>query len=66
MLRLPLLHGALAFVARADPLEDRYQAKLAKPFAKNAAWVTDYDAARAAAKKSNRVLFAYFTRSYRP
>lgn len=40
------------------------QAKLAKPVFKLAAWQTDYDAVRAEAKKSGKLIFAYFTRSY--
>jgi hypothetical protein len=40
--------------------------KLASPFLKNAAWQTDYDQARAAAKTSNKMIFAYFTRSFSP
>jgi len=38
--------------------------KLAKDFLKKADWITDYDQARAAAKKSDKLIFAYFTRSY--
>lgn len=42
------------------------KAKLDKPFFENAKWFTDYDKARAAATKSQKVLFTYFTRSYSP
>ena len=38
--------------------------KLAKPVFKLANWNTDYDAVREEAKKSNKLIFAYFTRSY--
>ena len=38
--------------------------KLAKPVFKKAAWLTDYDKARAQAKQANKLLFTYFTRSY--
>ena len=38
--------------------------KLAKPVFQLAKWETDYDAARAAAKKDGKLLFVYFTRSY--
>jgi hypothetical protein len=40
------------------------QEKLAKPVFKLAAWHTDYDAVRAEAKASGKLIFAYFTRSY--
>ena len=49
-----------------DSLVAKKEAKLKKAFLKNAKWYTDYDKARAAAKKSNKVLFTYFTRSYSP
>ena len=42
------------------------EAKLKKEFFKKAPWFTDYDKARAEAKKSKKVIFTYFTRSYSP
>lgn len=38
--------------------------KLAKPVFKLAPWNHDYDAVRDEAKKSGKLIFAYFTRSY--
>ena len=38
--------------------------KLAKEVFKNAAWRTDFDAAKAEAKKDGKLLLVYFTRSY--
>jgi hypothetical protein len=38
--------------------------KLAKEVFTKAAWFTDYDKARAEAKKSGKLLFTYLTRSY--
>ena len=38
--------------------------KLAKDVFKKAPWVADYDQAREQAKKENKLIFAYFTRSY--
>jgi hypothetical protein len=38
--------------------------KLAKPVFQKAPWVTDYDQVRETAKKENKLIFAYFTRSY--
>jgi hypothetical protein len=47
-----------------DELKQLRTEKLAKEvFTKNP-WQTDYDKARAAAKKDGKLLFAYFTRSY--
>lgn len=39
------------------------QKKLAEPFVSKAAWTTDYDHARAEARKTGKPIFAYFTRS---
>ncbi|MEZ5963551.1 MAG: hypothetical protein R3F56_06865 [Planctomycetota bacterium] len=38
--------------------------KLAKAVFTLADWHTDYDAVRAEAKKTGKLIFAYFTRSY--
>lgn len=38
--------------------------KLALPVFKKANWTFDYDAARAEAKKSGKLIFTYFSRSY--
>lgn len=40
--------------------------KLQSAFLKKAAWRTDYDKAREEARKSGKLIFAYFTRSYSP
>ena len=40
--------------------------KLNSAFLEKNAWFTDFDKARAAAKKTNRTMLAYFTRSYSP
>ncbi len=47
-----------------DELIAKRAEKLAKPVFQNAAWVLDYDAARAQAKKENKLILCYFTRSY--
>lgn len=57
---------ALSSTVQAQSFEDKYKAKLESPFVKNAAWVTDYDEARKQAKEGNKLIFAYFTRSYAP
>ena len=47
-------------------LIEKRDEKLASVFLKKASWLTDYDKARAAAKKTGNLIFAYFTRSYSP
>jgi hypothetical protein len=50
--------------AEQDKLVELRAQKLAKPVFQKAPWVTDYDKAREQAKKENKLIFAYFTRSY--
>ena len=66
---------SLLSVAIAAPLagQDNQPALIAKrakklnsAFLEKNAWFTDFDKARAEAKKTNRTMFAYFTRSYSP
>ena len=40
--------------------------KLESAFLTKNAWFTDFDEARAEAKKTSRTMFGYFTRSYAP
>jgi hypothetical protein len=47
-----------------DSMEGKLAKLLEEPFFKKAPWITDYDAARAEAKKSGKPIFVYFTRSY--
>ena len=49
-----------------EQMKANLEQKLAKPFVKNAAWELDYDKALEKAKAENKVIFAYFTRSYAP
>lgn len=58
----------LAFVAAAaaQDLQANLDQKLAKPFFKNAAWITDFGEAKRKAKELQKPIFAYFTRSYAP
>ncbi|MBI3724903.1 hypothetical protein HY251_13245 [bacterium] len=39
-------------------------AKLAEGWVKSGGWITDYDKALEESKKSGKLIFAYFTRSY--
>ena len=66
LLRLPLALLALATIVSAQDMESRLEEKLAKDFVKNADWVMDFGAAKAKAKESGKLIFAYFTRSYAP
>jgi len=54
----------------AQPSQDELKVlrsqKLARPVFKNAAWRTDFDAAKAEAKKDHKLVLVYFTRSYSP
>ena len=65
-MRTTFLLLALATLAHAEDLRANLAAKLGKPFVKNAAWVLDYDQALKSAKSSNKLVFAYFSRSYLP
>ncbi|MGE3352943.1 MAG: hypothetical protein AB7O84_14485 [Planctomycetota bacterium] len=47
-------------------LVKRRAEKLAKPVFQNAAWRTDFDAARKEAQDRDTLLLTYFTRSYSP
>ncbi len=47
-------------------LEQRLESKLKEPFVSNAPWVLDYAEALKKAKEENKLVFAYFTRSYSP
>lgn len=61
-----------ALVALATPamaqdssdLEAKLKKKLESPWIKDPKWITDYDEAKAEAKKTGKVIFGYFTRSY--
>jgi hypothetical protein len=47
-----------------ETLIERRDKKLASKFLQNATWITNYDKARAEAKKSKKLIFGYFTRSF--
>ena len=63
-----LLAALLPAQGRKAPSQDELEAlraeKLAKDVFQKAPWITDYDAARAKAKQEDKLIFAYFTRSY--
>ena len=72
MMRLSRAGWVLAFLALPavaaaqdqEQMKKNLEDKLAKPFVKFAPWILDFDEAKAAAKKSGKPIFAYFTRSY--
>ena len=66
LVALLLLAAPSAAFAQADQeqMKKNLEHKLEQPFLKKAPWVRDWDEAKAAAKKSNQLIFAYFTRSY--
>ena len=63
---LPLLLLLAGPLAAQETLEEKYEAKLLKPFVKKIEWQNKIDAAMELAKKRNRLVLAYFTRSYAP
>ena len=70
----PVLAAGLLFASAtgaasnpsADELKDKFEEKLAQPFVKNGGWIADFEEAQEAAQAQDRVIFAYFTRSYAP
>ncbi len=69
-LGMAIMSGAiLATALHAQPpdqeeLKARLDKKLASKFLQNASWITNYDKAREKAKKSKKLIFGYFTRSF--
>ncbi len=63
---LALSAVSVAPTAAPQDLQRKYRQKLSKSFVRFGGWETDYDAARARAKKQDKVLFVYFSRSYSP
>ena len=45
-------------------LIEKRDKKLQEAFLKKAAWLTDFDDAKAKAKEDGKLIFTYFTRSY--
>jgi hypothetical protein len=52
--------------AAQDALVAKRDAKLAESWVAKSSWITDFDEAREIAKKSEKLIFTYFTRSYSP
>lgn len=66
MRRTVCILSLFAAAAAEESFEQRLEAKLSKPFAKNAAWVLDFAEAKKLAAEKQKVIFAYFSRSYAP
>lgn len=47
-----------------EEMKANYQELLETEWFKNGGWTDDFDAAKAAAKKSGKPIFTYFTRTY--
>ena len=63
--------ASLALVATAqaqdgDDNQAKFDAKIAQSWVANGSWTLDLDEALARAKEENKLVFAYFTRSYAP
>jgi hypothetical protein len=62
---LALLIAAPAARAQdQEQMKKNLEHKLEQEFLKNASWITDFDKAKEEAKKTKKLIFAYFTRSY--
>jgi hypothetical protein len=61
-----LLLALVLPLAAQDDNQAKYESKLQGAWLKRAPWITDYDAARAAAEDKGLPILAYFTRSYAP
>lgn len=55
-----------AFAQDSADLQKKYDDKVAETWVSHGGWVLDLDEALAIAKKENKLVFAYFSRSYSP
>ena len=49
-----------------EELKKLHDEKIAKTWVSKGNWILDYEGAREKARKSGKIIFAYFTRSYSP
>lgn len=68
-----LLAAAVAGVLLAAPMTAQekdfqalYESKISEDWVSHGNWVLDFEEAKARAKAENKLIFAYFTRSYAP
>lgn len=52
--------------AQQDDLKAKYEAKISEDWVTHGNWVLDFEEAKRRAKAENKLIFAYFTRSYSP
>ena len=68
-IRVPILILALSGAAYAQSdgeLAEKLAEKMKKPFVSRIAWETDWGKARERADKEGKLVFGYFTRSFKP
>ena len=56
--------SGLAPAQNQEALKEKLAKTLDSDWIKSPAWETDYDKARERAKKEDKIIFGYFTRSY--
>ena len=61
-----LLTPALMGQASQEEYKERYEKKIAEEWIAHGGWILDLDKAKEIAKKENKAIFAYFSRSYSP
>ncbi len=60
-----LILGAAGLAsAQQETLEQKLEKKMNEPYMKAAPWITDFDQAREEARKTGKLIFGYFNRSY--
>ncbi|MCH2112346.1 MAG: hypothetical protein MK213_05760 [Planctomycetes bacterium] len=57
---------AVAPAVAQDDLVAKYEKKIAKSWVAHGSWSEDFEGSLTRAKAENKVIFAYFTRSYAP
>lgn len=61
-----LLTPALMAQGSQEELKEKYENKIAEKWVSHGGWILDLDKAKEIAKKENKAIFAYFSRSYSP
>ncbi len=66
VLGLPGLAAAQGAGSNQEELRERYEKKLKKDFVKKVSWQRSLAKAKKLARKQNKPIFGYFSRSYAP
>jgi len=61
-----LLTPALMAQGSQEELKEKYENKIAEKWVSHGGWILDLDKAKEIAKKENKAILAYFSRSYSP